>query len=183
MTSLRLIAIVLIGLLIPVPSAAQEPARVVVDTDALTLTVFRGDRVLAVFENISIGRGGTTRLKHHQDGKTPLGTYEIIRADYDSNFHLFFGFDYPTADQAWRAFDAGMIDRRTYRRIVRAQRHGRVPPQTTPLGGYIGIHGIGDGSLAVHRRFNWTEGCIALTNKQIERLDQWVGIGTTVVVR
>jgi L,D-peptidoglycan transpeptidase YkuD (ErfK/YbiS/YcfS/YnhG family) len=51
------------------------------------------------------------------------------------------------------------------------------------LGGAIGIHGIGGGSPDVHRRFHWTEGCVAVSNEQIERLAELVGIGTRVVIR
>jgi hypothetical protein len=62
------------------------------------------------------------------------------------------------------------------------RRHGH-PPQNTALGGAIGIHGIGGGSPDVHHRFHWTEGCVAVSNEQIERLAELVGIGTRVVIR
>jgi L,D-peptidoglycan transpeptidase YkuD (ErfK/YbiS/YcfS/YnhG family) len=39
------------------------------------------------------------------------------------------------------------------------------------------------GDEKIHGRFNWTEGCIAVTNEQIDELAQWVGIGTLVSVR
>ncbi len=35
----------------------------------------------------------------------------------------------------------------------------------------------------MHRDFNWTHGCVALTNEQIDRLLQRVGLGTRVVIR
>ena len=56
-----------------------------------------------------------------------------------------------------------------------------VDPPTT-LGGLIGIHGIGKGDPRVHRDFNWTFGCVALTNEQIDQLRPWVRLGTRVVL-
>ena len=47
----------------------------------------------------------------------------------------------------------------------------------------IGIHGIGDGDRGVHRDFNWTNGCVALTNEEIDELLRWVKIGTPVEIR
>ena len=58
-----------------------------------------------------------------------------------------------------------------------------MPPQQTALGGHIGIHGIGAGDPRIHEDFNWTSGCIALTNAQIDDLAGWVRLGMRVVVR
>jgi L,D-peptidoglycan transpeptidase YkuD (ErfK/YbiS/YcfS/YnhG family) len=51
------------------------------------------------------------------------------------------------------------------------------------LGGSIGIHGVGAGNRRIHEDFNWTEGCVALTNEQIDDLDRYIHIGTRVVIR
>jgi len=85
-----------------------------------------------------------------------------------------------TADQAYRE---KRINRDVYYSILDALRDQRLPPQNTPLGGRIGIHGLGHGDLTVHRQFDWTKGCIALTNPEIERLAHWVQVGTRVVIR
>lgn len=162
---------------------ANEPARVVVNTQKQTLTVFNGSESVAVFKDIAIGRNGTTYSKHHLDNKTPLGTFRVAYINRDSKFHLFFGFNYPTRAHAARALAHDRISADMYWAIVLAQGADELPPQRTPLGGYLGIHGLGEGSLTLHRRLNWTQGCIALTNKQIETLDHWVELGTVVVVR
>jgi lipoprotein-anchoring transpeptidase ErfK/SrfK len=60
---------------------------------------------------------------------------------------------------------------------------GKTPPQHTPLGGYIGIHGVGSGDPEVHRAYNWTNGCVALTNAQIDILAEWARAGTPVEIR
>ena len=57
--------------------------------------------------------------------------------------------------------------------------------QNTPLGGAIGIHGIGEiteEKLEIHRTINWTKGCIALTNDEIDDLLHYIGVGTKVVI-
>ena len=69
------------------------------------------------------------------------------------------------------------------RRFVGPFMTGDIPPQVTPLGGYLGIHGVGEGDPGIHADFNWTHGCIALTNQQIDDLAGWIRIGMRVVVR
>ena len=88
--------------------------------------------------------------------------------------------DLPAAD---RALVDGRIDEAQWQAIRRADQAGEVPSQNTPLGGMIGIHGIGDGDRGVHRDFNWTNGCVALTNEEIDELLRWVKIGTPVEIR
>jgi lipoprotein-anchoring transpeptidase ErfK/SrfK len=51
------------------------------------------------------------------------------------------------------------------------------------LGGHIGIHGVGRGDLRIHQQFDWTQGCIALTNEQIEQLQNLVRVGDRVVIQ
>lgn len=164
-------------------ASAVPGVHVVVDTHRLTLTVLSGGKVLAEFDNIAIGRGGAAEDRKREDQKTPLGDFRIARIKHDSIYHLFLGFDYPSRAQALRGLEKGWITRRQYDEITTALAHHDIPPQDTPLGGYIGIHGLGDGDPRIHARFNWTEGCIALTNDQIDRLASLVQLGTPVSVR
>ena len=153
-----------------------------VDTDKQVLKVMQGREVIRTYEDIAIGRGGPTRNKRRQDGTTPLGEFRISRINNDSHFHRFFGFDYPRLDHAERALKKGLLEADDYLAIRDAIRAGRVPPQNTPLGGHLGIHGVGAGDLEVHRDFNWTNGCIAVTNREIDELAQWLDLGVRVVV-
>ncbi len=170
-------------LVVATVSAQGNKVWILVDTTRLTVTVMEGDQVRRTYANISIGRGGTTPDKRRNDDKTPLGEYHIVRIAPETPFHRFFGFDYPTLEQADRALQAGVIDQRQFAQIRRAIRSKEVPPQATPLGGFIGIHGVGAGDVRVHGDFNWTNGCIALTNEQIDDLAQWIDIGTRVVIK
>ena len=166
-----------------VVSAAENPAWVLVDIDARTLSVIQDGTVKRVYENISIGRGGSTTQKKRHDGKTPLGEFRIVRMTTDTPFHRFFALDYPNLERAERARQAGTINQTQYAAIRQAIKMKRVPPQDTALGGYIGIHGIGEGDVVIHEDFNWTYGCIALTNAQVDDLSNWVRIGTKVAIR
>ena len=167
------------------PRAADRDDEiwVLVDTRAMTVSIFEGDALKRVYESISIGRGGTTTDKSKDDRKTPLGEYRISRIAKQTPFHRFFGFDYPSLEQAQRALQAGVINERQYRSILTAFRSGEAPPQDTPLGGYLGIHGVGEGDPRIHENFNWTNGCIALSNEQIDDIARWIKLGTRVVVR
>ncbi len=154
-----------------------------VDTGTLTLSVMQGEETLITFDNIAIGSNGPTRSKRAGDEKTPLGDYRITAIRMDSHFHRFLAIDYPTMEDARRGLQERRINRAEYDALREAWNRGIAPPQDTRLGGHLGIHGIGAGDPAIHDAFNWTNGCIALTNAQVEELLQWVREGTRVSVR
>jgi len=177
------IAAVLIGLLIVAWASASGAPWLLVDTHSHTVVVKQGGHVLARFNNMAIGRGGAGSERRLGDERTPLGTFRVAWVNTRSPFHLFYGLDYPTPEYAKWGLKKGLIDVDTYERIVSASRAGALPPQDTALGGHLGIHGLGHADLALHRRADWTRGCVALTNEQIDRLSTWIGIGTKVVVK
>ena len=159
-----------------------EDSWVMIDVAKQTLSILQGDHIKQTFRNISVGRNGYTLNRHEGDGKTPLGVFHIAWINPNSRFHLFFGLDYPNQQYAEAAFRHKLIDYDTYSAINRALYRGDLPPQDTPLGGNIGIHGLGQGNRYIHETTNWTEGCIALTNEQIDKLSQWITLGTKVVI-
>jgi murein L,D-transpeptidase YafK len=178
---MRVSALLVLTLLITGPARAE--IWVEVDTEGGLLSVLHGDEVMMAIEDIAIGRGGPSPIHAANDGTTPLGHYRIAWVNTDSMYHLFFGLDYPNWDDAFEGFSSGLIDEPTLLRISHALGRGLVPPQDTPLGGHIGIHGIGNGDPRVHRSFNWTEGCVAVSNEQIEQLANWISVGTRVVIK
>ncbi|MEC9482630.1 MAG: L,D-transpeptidase, partial [Halomonas sp.] len=114
---------------------------------------------------------------------TPTGEFRINWINEESRFHIFLGLDYPTLDHAQEALAAGILSRpEFYDYLTHYRRHGS-PHQDTVLGGNIGIHGLGDADPQIHRRFHWTEGCVAVTNEQIEKLAKLVRLGTKVIIR
>lgn len=183
-TVCRYLLTALLVLLLPAQtlSADDQEIWLQVDTRALEVRLMRGRTVLRVYEDIAIGRFGTTSDKRRLDGKTQLGEFRINRIKNDSSFHRFFGIDYPRLDQAERALQQGNLSPAEFQAIRQAIRARRVPPQNTALGGHLGIHGIGAGDLRVHSQYNWTQGCVALTNTQIDELTPWLRLGTRVVI-
>ena len=117
------------------------------------------------------------------DAATPEGLYFITYKKPTSRFHRFLGISYPNLTDAVRGLTQGVISLKEYKRIARAiQESGWVPFQTG-LGSGIGIHGGG-----VLRYFgntkerDWTWGCIALNNKDLEKLFDFCKSGDPVVI-
>ena len=61
-----------------------------------------------------------------------------------------------------------------------AHERGLPPPQDTPLGGHIGLHGEGEAHAGDSARVDWTYGCVAVTDAEIERIAERVAVGTPV---
>ena len=165
-----------------VPHATQ-PSWILIDTEQQTLSVMQGDAPTMRLFDIAIGRYGTTADKRQGDNMTPLGRFRINGIRPSDAFHRFVALDYPGIERAESALQSGLIDAATRDRIVSAHRNHRAPPQSTKLGGHIGIHGLGDADPAVHASMNWTRGCVALTNTQIDALVPWLRVGMTVEIR
>ncbi|RME33723.1 MAG: L,D-transpeptidase [Gammaproteobacteria bacterium] len=149
------------------------------------LLVRHGDRVEKVFQ-AAVGKGGPGDKLRRGDHKTPVGTYRIVGFNPNSRYSLFMQLNYPNIKDAFFGLKGGLISREQFDAIVRALKEGRLPPQDTPLGGAIGIHGLGEENgkkLVIHRNYNWTEGCIALTNAEVRELRRYITIGTKVVIR
>ncbi len=170
----------------PVPGAQSAPGealQVLIDTRRTALYLMKGGEIIRGFHGISIGRGGTTQYRVRGDNKTPLGTFRVAWIDSHSRFHRFFGLDYPHLRHALWGLSKGLIDVNTYNAIYRSLRNREIPPQHTMLGGFIGIHGLGQGDPDVHESLHWTNGCVALTNEQVEELEIWISVGTKVIIR
>lgn len=154
-----------------------------IDDKASTLSVFHGDAVLDHIGPISLGRAGAKTQRVRGDNVTPLGEFRINRFNYESQWHIFIGIDYPTPPHARMALEKGIYSQADYEAYFDYYRRHGYPPQTTVLGGAIGIHGIGGGDPDIHGRFHWTQGCVAVTNEEIERVASLVSVGTRVVIR
>jgi murein L,D-transpeptidase YafK len=97
------------------------------------------------------------------DGRTPEGTYNIAGRNPQSEFHRALRISYPLADD-----------------IARAKAAGKSP------GGDIMIHGLHNGLGWLgrwHRWCDWTAGCVALTDAEIEEVWKAVPDGTAVVIQ
>jgi murein L,D-transpeptidase YafK len=138
----------------------QATTRIVVKKSDHTLTVYHDQTKLQTYR---VSLGSTSGPKEQVgDRKTPEGLYVIDAKNSASQFHRAFHISYPNAQ-----------DRQ------RAQKLGKDP------GGDIEIHGQKNslawiGSLA--RYFDWTAGCIALSNNEIDAIWSIVPIGTPVLI-
>ena len=133
----------------------------------------RRDGELIAEYAIALSRHSTGHKTARGDGCTPEGDYVICTRLPESSYHLFMGINYPNAEDARAALEAGRIDEATCRELEEAASTGAKPDWETALGGAIGIHGGGtDG--------DWTLGCIAVADEAIE--DLWVAtrMGTPV---
>jgi len=168
----------------PTPQNA-EPAEeyVLVDIKSDRLELRHEGKAVDTFDNIAIGVAGAGIKRKRGDGVTPYGSFRITSINRASKFHIFIGLNYPTTEYATRGLAAGVISQKEFDDITAAEREHRLPPQNTTLGGWIGIHGIGQGSLEIHKTVNWTDGCVALTNRQIEDLVKLVRPGMLVIIR
>jgi murein L,D-transpeptidase YafK len=176
-------AALLVCLLLAGRPAAAEPPWLLIDSARNTLAVMEDGQVLQEFRGIAVGRGGVAASRYRGDSRTPRGEFHIAWINPTSPYHLFFGLDYPAAAQAEAAYRDRRIDADTYERIRRAHETGELPPQDTALGGYIGIHGVGALNAGVNPPYNWTQGCVALSDDDIDRLARWAAIGTRVLIR
>ena len=164
-------------------NADADSIWLLVDTQQLKLSVKSGESTLMQFDNISIGRNGAGFKTKRGDDTTPLGKYKISWINRKSPFNLFYGFNYPSRENIQTALNKGLVNKKTYQQVINAHNNDKTPPQNTPIGGRLGIHGLGNADEKIHKSMNWTHGCIALTNEQIIKLDKFIKENTIVVVK
>lgn len=144
------------------PPLCETADKLLVEKSKRQLTLFANGKVLKVYR-ISLGKQPTGAKEREGDQKTPEGNYIIDYHKRDSNYHLALHISYPNEDD-----------------LERARRDGVSP------GSAIMIHGIrnGLGWLGeLHQAWDWTGGCIAVTNEEMEELWQAVPDGTPIEIR
>jgi|HubBroStandDraft_6_1064221.scaffolds.fasta_scaffold319546_2 murein L,D-transpeptidase YafK len=136
--------------------------RIVIDKSTHTMMLMRDDKVWKSYK-VALSRQAVGAKEREGDHKVPEGDYIVDSKHAHSRFHLALHISYPNAGD-----------------VKRAQKLGVKP------GGNIEIHGvdkkyewIGD----LQRQVDWTDGCIAVTNAEIEEIFPLVKIGTPVVIR
>jgi len=136
--------------------------HVLVEKTKRRLTLFTDGQVLKRYK-ISLGREPVGAKLRSGDNRTPEGFYYIDYRVEDSDFHLALHISYPNE-----------ADKR------RARQMGYSP------GGSIMLHGLKNGDKEIayyHGYFDWTKGCIAVTNAEIEEIWQLVPNGTSIEIR
>lgn len=150
------------------------------------LSVINAKGVTLKTYSIASGRGGPGDKSRLGDQKTPTGVYKVVGFKSNSDFFYFIRLNYPNENDARRGFRDRLINKVQYGAILDALDHDLTPPQDTQLGGAIGIHGIGEESqskISMHNTLDWTQGCIALRNHEVEELLAFLSIGIHVVIK
>jgi len=134
-----------------------------------------GDRVMIGRFKIALGGNPTGDKNQEGDSRTPEGQYYICTRNDRSRFTLFLGLSYPNIEDAQRGLENQLINSATFDNIKRAIEQKQQPPWNTPLGGAVGIHGKGN-------EYDWTLGCIALSDEDIKILWEYVPLITPVEI-
>ena len=116
------------------------------------------------------------------DHATPLGDFYICAKNPRSKYFLSLCISYPNAEDAQRGLAAGLISSLEHAQILEAVRARKLPPQHTRLGGEIYIHGRGGDEPGAPSERDWTRGCIALDDSDMQDLYDRVAIGTAVSI-
>jgi murein L,D-transpeptidase YafK len=139
--------------------ALVKADRVVVDKSERRLSLMRNGKVIRSFR-VALGRNPVGTKRREGDGRTPEGRYVLDWRNNQSRFYRSIHISYPSADDRRRAQAAG------------------VSP-----GGAIMIHGLPNGRGAIgaeHARWDWTDGCIAVTNAEMDEI--WARIDNGVAI-
>jgi tetratricopeptide (TPR) repeat protein len=144
-------------------ASQKGPAdKILIEKKERRLTLFSKGKVLKTYK-IALGGNPDGPKERQGDNKTPEGTYVIDSRNKDSRHHISLHISYPNEKDKKRAKELG------------------VSP-----GGDIMIHGIKNGfSWAgdFQTRVDWTKGCIAVTDEEIEEINSLVPNGTIVEIR
>ena len=136
--------------------------QVVVVKSQHTLTLLSKGTVIRTYK-VALGRGPVGPKEQQGDHKTPEGHYVLDRRNSKSRFYKSIHVSYPNEQDQQKATKNG----------------------TSP-GGDIMIHGLpnGFGWLgAIHRARDWTDGCIAVTDAEIDEIWDLVADGTPIEIR
>ncbi len=150
---------------------------------AASVKVYKNKRKLKLYINknfvktykIVLGSSPDGHKKREGDGKTPEGDYYICTKNFRSNYFLFLGISYPNIADARNGVNEGVITDAEFSEIEAAYQDKKRVSWSTKLGGQIGIHG---GGVA----FDWTAGCIALTNDDVAELWKVLDLGDHVEI-
>ena len=145
----------------PLPDGSTADG-ILVEKALRRLTLYQGTNALRQYR-VALGRRPVGDKEQEGDKKTPEGVFTIDRRKLDSSFHLSLHISYPDEFHT-----------------VRAKGKGVSP------GSDIMIHGIRNGlswAGKIHRWIDWTAGCIAVTDWEIQEIAKAVPDGTRIEIR
>ncbi|HEX9019923.1 MAG TPA: L,D-transpeptidase [Nitrospirota bacterium] len=197
---LRLVAsILLLSCVSPSPEASPEKAgasaapsaptggqvRLVIWKSHYTVTLYKGETPFKTYRAV-FGKGyldGDKRMRG--DRRTPEGEFYICTMNLSKRFYKFMGLSYPDVRHAEYGLLSNIISPLEYASIKKAIDDRQQPPWETRLGGAVGIHGRTAGAATAPPQYlnrNWTDGCIALDNADVDEIYSMVSLGTPVTI-
>ena len=148
---------------------AAQPATTPIKADSILilkkdhlLQLISGGKVVRTY-HVALGQGGLAPKQKEDDARTPEGHYVIDTRNAASHYHKALHISYPNAEDRSRAAKMG------------------VSP-----GGAIMIHGLPNGKGYIgsaHRLYDWTLGCVAVTDAEIDEIWTMAPVGTPVEIR
>ncbi|WP_374426470.1 murein L,D-transpeptidase family protein [Paracoccus sp. (in: a-proteobacteria)] len=160
--------IVVVALLLGVAACAPskfktysgpQVTQVVVNKGARQMLLMHGNTVLKAYR-IGLGNEPIGHKQYEGDGKTPEGLYYIDRRNPDSRYHLSVGVSYPNPQDSALAASVGRS-----------------------AGSDIFIHGQGpEGRALSKQKADWTAGCIAVSDAEIEDVYAMIPDGTPILI-
>ncbi|MBI2844615.1 MAG: L,D-transpeptidase family protein [Armatimonadetes bacterium] len=152
------------------------------------LLVDKTDRKMTMFVSgkeyrsytVYLGFAPTGHKTRRGDGRTPEGTYYVCRRNTESSYYRSLLISYPSLEDARNGVESGLVNKSTLDAVISAYERRSTPPQDTRIGGSICIHGEGSRSRP---QTDWTAGCIAVTNEEMDEIFSLVPLGTPVTIR
>jgi len=154
--------VLLIAALRCIAATTAQADKIIILKSARQMTLLSGGRVLKTYK-VALGSAPVGPKQVEGDHKTPEGNYIIDAKNSHSQFHLSLHISYPSAEDQKRAGSMGARP-----------------------GGAIMIHGLAAPFAylgPLHRQTDWTDGCVAVTNAEIEEIWKLVPVGTRVEIR
>lgn len=124
------------------------------------MVLFQGEKEIARYTEIKFGDAPVGHKQFEGDEKTPEGTYTINGRNPKSSYHLSLRISYPNA---------------TDRAYAKARNKS--------AGGDLFIHGQPNMSPIIRLSHDWTDGCIAVTNAEIEQIWKIVPDGAKITIQ
>jgi len=165
----------------PVPGPCLHIERLVANKSERSLRVHCEGGAVFTFP-AAFGREPAGAKRAAGDERTPEGDYRVAGPARPSRFHRFLPIDYPSVADADVALAERRISRAEHARIVEAHRRGAMPPQDTALGGLLGLHGEGARWRGESKGLDWTHGCIALADAELDFVVARVKKGTPLTI-
>jgi len=141
---------------------SETVSRIIIEKSAHTRTLMHGDEVVKSYK-VALSREPVGAKERQGDHKVPEGDYVIDAKKPNSRFHMALHISYPNASDSARAHSLG------------------VNP-----GGDVEIHGVESAFSwlgGLQRHVDWTDGCIAVSDSEIEEIWPLVPVGTPIEIR